>query len=260
MKLAKLFLMAGVAGAAALFSSQAMAANTGEITISVAIKAQNTNSVSKSTDTSKVTSLSWSETQVYSLITNALANVGTNGTGIASTNLPAGGYIAFNPNGNDGNVSGVFYVTNKSGLYYPLSGVDTNGNYYSYMELDAYVADSDDTNSALAILDLGFSDNFNGIETGSFNGANGSGSETATSTAVLYVHDNPYSFNEGNNAGAYYGNGNAFEISGVADIKLTFKDGNVTAWDISLQGTGNAVVDNSQNAIVTSGHLTTSSQ
>lgn len=254
MKLTKTLLIAAVAGTIAFVSGQAMA-STGEITVSATVKEQNTNSISKDTQTSKITSASYNNAKIYSLISNAVVNVGTNGTGIAPGSLPANGYIVFDPNGNDGMVSGTFYATNKSGFYYPLSGLDTNGDYYSFIELDTYSADTDDTNNVTGAINFGFSDNFNGVESGTFNAKTGDGSEGITSTALLYVHDNAYSFNDGNNADEFYSNNNALEIRGIAQMNLTFKDGNVTEWSVSLNGTGNAVVNNSQNAVVTSGQM-----
>jgi hypothetical protein len=257
MKLTKILLVACLAWLAASVANQAMAAS-GEITISATVKEQNTNSATKDTDTSKITTLSWSDSKIYNLISNAVVNASTNGTGILSSNVPANGYIVFNPNLNDGTVSGAFYVTNKSGFYLPLSGTDTNGNYYSFIELDAYLADSDDTNNAVGLVNLGFNDNFNGVESGTFDSTTGNGTQNVTSTALLYVHDNPYSYNDGNNADEYYSNNNAFEIRGIAQIDLTFKDGAVKDWSLSLNGTGNAVVNNNQNAVVTTGHLSAS--
>jgi hypothetical protein len=259
MKLKKNLLMAGIACLMATAASQVMAAN-GVVTMSATVKEQNTNSIAKASDTSKVITLTWTETKIYDLISNAVANASTNGTGILSTNLPSNGYIVFNPNGSDGTVGGTFYATNKSGFYFPLSGTDTNSAYYSFIELDTYLANSDDTNSSVGMVDLGFSDNFNGVETGTYNNSTGNGTQNVTSTALLYVHDNPYSYDDGNNAGGFYSNNNAFELRGIAHTTLTFKDGAVKDWSISLEGTGNAIVNNSQNAVVTSGHFGASQQ
>src|SRR5215469_10131106 len=74
-------------------------------------------------NTATTATMSFNNKFIYTIISNAVANV-TNwaGAAIAPTNLPADGYIAYNPAVNDEMVTGVFYVTNKSGLYYPLSG------------------------------------------------------------------------------------------------------------------------------------------
>lgn len=250
MKFTKIIFNAAIVAAVAFSSTKALAAS-GEISVTGTIKVQNTNSVSKDAESSKVLTLSLKNAQLYSLITNAVFSAATNG--IATTNFPANGYIAFDPNGTDGNVTGTFYVTNKSGFYYPLSGLDTNENYYSFIELDTYNPGTD-----VGAVDFGFSDNFNGVQAGSLNNSTGNGSETVTSTALFYVHDNPYSFNDGNSADQYYSNINAIEIRGIAQMTLTFKTNAVTKWSISLQGTGNAIIDNSQNAVVTSGHMTAS--
>jgi hypothetical protein len=284
MKFNKILLIAAMIGSPALVTTNALALSK-QVTISATVKTQANNTTNRSTDASLTTTLTWNTAKVYNLIATAVANVGTNGTGIVSTNLPLNGYIAFNPNETDGQVYGTFYVTNKTGFFYPLSGTDTNGNYYSFIELDTYLDTTDNssttnvvpvtnlgTNSGTntinpstnnleagaGLIDFGFSDNFNGIETGRFNSANGTGTETAISTALFYVHDNPYAFNAGNNPDGIYDNNNAFEIQGLADISITFKTNDVSRWTITVTGTGNAIVNGSQNAIVTTGRVTVS--
>jgi hypothetical protein len=263
MKLTKMLLLAGTM---TLLTHSAFA-TTDQITFTATVRSQETNAGAKTTETSKTATVAWNNAKLYVLISNAVAHIGTNGTGIAPANVPANGYIAFNPNGTDGNVYGTFYITNKTGFSYPLSGLDTNGNYYSLIELDTYLATTDNTKSPTntitaapgpGLVNFGFSDNFNGIETGVFSTTTGGGSESAVSTALFYVHDNPYSYNGGNNANVFYDNGNAYEIRGLADIVLSYKTNEVLHWTISLTGTGNAVVTNSQNAIVTTGHFSVS--
>jgi hypothetical protein len=259
MKLTQILFVPALVTAMTLASNSAMAL-PGAIAVSAVVRTQSANAAAGNSEVSRTGVMVWNTPKVYSLITSAVANVGTNGTGLASTNLPSDGYIAFNPNGIIGGVAGTFYVTNRSGFSYPLSGVDTNGNYYSFIELDTYLGTTDNTstnstNSTPGLLNLGFSDNFNGIETGGYNTINGGGSESVMSTALFYVHDNPYAFNGGNNPNAFYGNANAFEIQGIADISISYKSSAVLHWSISLSGTGNAVVANSQNAIVISGHF-----
>src|ERR1700722_20322482 len=107
-------------------------------TMEVQTNFDSTNKTEYYIDTSKVTS--FNNKYIYNLISNAVADAyGNLGTNLTPTNLPADGYIAFNINGYDnpyGDGNGTFYVTNKSGLFYPLSGYDTNGLYYSFIEFD----------------------------------------------------------------------------------------------------------------------------
>lgn len=251
MKFTNLLLTAALTATVSLVAGKALA-TTGEVTISGKILTQKAATDKKNVLTSDIVTVDLKNSLVYSLISNAVKNVGTNGTGLSSTNLPANGYIAFNPSGSDGTVGGTFYVTNKTGFYYPLSGLDTNDNYYSFIELDAYNNDSDNTAGQ---LNFGFSGNFNGVESGNFNTSTSDGTISVDSSAVFYFHDNPYSFNGGDNANIYYSNNNAIEIQGVAEIKVTYKAGNITDWTLSLSGTGNAVV-NGNAGLVTDGKVT----
>lgn len=112
------------------------------LNVSGTIKYQNQDTGSKGT----VGSLSFNQKTVYYIVTNALAGnaIGTNGSTlgayISPATMPVDGYIAFNPyNTNADGTYGVFYVTNKSGFNFPLSGLDTDGQYYSFIELDTLV-------------------------------------------------------------------------------------------------------------------------
>ena len=193
---------------------------------------------------------------VYLIISNAVAR--GNVSGIQPTNLPATGYIVYDPNGNDGALTGTFAVTNKGGLYFPLSGIDDNGNYYSYMELDA-------NNQLTGILgfDLGatlfFGDDFNNVF--SFDAK----TQEASSTAVLYVHDNPYAYDAADALAwdfGFLGSGpqglnspnptsnnfqNSIEIKGILTVDLTVKTGATSA---VFHGKGNALINGSSALVL----------
>jgi len=210
-----------------------------------------------------VTAQTFSERGVYELITNAVASASNVSEGaISSEALPANGYIAFDSYGTNyttnGTVYGTFYVTNKSGFYYPLSGTDTNGNYYSFMELDTTIYYESSTNGATngaSEFDFGFCNFGDGLffSVAGYNiSKSNSGSDTSTSKALLYVHDNPYDFGDPNgNDGDYSGfydqdfypfddlNQNAFEIGGVLTTQLGVKDSEINSMHFSLTGSGN---------------------
>jgi len=204
---------------------------------------------------------SLNEKIIYSIITNAVANASVaSGGAITPTNLPANGYIAFDPNDPDGGPEagvGFFYVTNKSGVYWPLSGLDGNGNYYSYIELD-----SQNTFYDLFGFELGFVNSFtNGAPfegVSSYNisqGGSGNGTETDHSTALLYIHDDPYSYDDADDPsiyddnyldqGAFFDavgyNNNAIEIRGIITATLHIQSGNEASSSFSLTGTGNLI-------------------
>jgi hypothetical protein len=178
------------------------------LNVSGTIKLQNQDTATKGT----IATVSFNEKSLYALITNALAS----GTYIPATNMPANGYIAYSTNADtafpETGYNGIFYVTNKSGFYYQLSGLDTS---------DAY---------------------------------NGSGS--GVSTAVLYVHDDPYSYNDADNPDELLNNSNAIEIRGIATIPLKFAAGVNIISSFSLTGTGNSIFEGlSYASLVSSGHV-----
>jgi hypothetical protein len=180
-------------------------------------------------------------------------------TNIAGTNLPANGYIAFDPNHNK------FYVTNGAGFYYPLNGFDANGQYFSWIELDSFVDYGYDGGN----LDYGITFKspvqlFSAVADYKFNFK--CGNSTSTSTAVLYIHDDPYNYDDADNPYAYWENdnpwqGGAFggsddelghnnsmiEIRGVLITRLNFKtiegstviDSEIDSVNFSLSGSGN---------------------
>jgi hypothetical protein len=194
---------------------------------------------------------------IYTIISNALWYASANSAGaITPTNVPPNGYIAFNPIGYDGEVQGTFYVTNKSGFYCPLSGFDANTNYYSFAELDS----QDDYNTNYAGFEFGF---VNFVTNGApFNGptaynisTKGTGTETDQSTALLYIHDDGYSYDDADYPWVYFSNYlmnggtndlltynyNVVEIRGIIKATLGIKTNAVTSTSFSLTGSGNFV-------------------
>jgi hypothetical protein len=210
------------------------------VSINGAITSQNAVSTKNNVETTNFKNTPLRNSTIYGIISNAVANADAYGTGITPVTLPANGYIAFDPNGYDGTVGGVFYVTNKSGFYYPLSGVDVGTNYYSFVELDTY---NNNTNASLGALNVGFNNNFNGVESENFNTANGNGTVSVRSTALFYVHDNPYAFNGGDNAGIFYNNNNALMLNGIATTTLKYVNGSLRSYNINLVGTGNSIMN-----------------
>lgn len=195
--------------------------------------------------------------------------------GVPATNFPAKSYVAYNPLVTDSEgLQGVFYVTNKNGLSYPLSGIDTNGAYYSYAEFDSDNGGA--TNGFLAGFDLGLTitnvDDFNYVS--AFNQSNVTNTSTSTtsSTAVLYIHDNPYAFdaadlwafvngyttnicspNPCGPSGPNYEN--AIEIQGIFVTKSNTNKQGINNGSGSFTGSGNALVNGSE-ALVLSGKAT----
>jgi hypothetical protein len=130
---------------------------------------------------------------LYSWLTMAVAHA-SNGL---ATNLPAKGYIGYDPIAYDGKYFGQFYVAAK-GFYYPLSGLDTNGDHYSYAELNAFdhflqtLGRGDDccccccetnTNSFLTLSNSVYMANY--TETGF-------GKYSAVDDASILIHYDPY--------------------------------------------------------------------
>lgn len=200
--------------------------------------------------------VSFNNKYTYNLISNAVANVGFWADGdIPPTTLPADGCIAFNQTAIITNsLMGVFYVTNKAGFYYPLSGLDTNGEYYSWMELDS----QDEIGYAGSGFRFGFDDQiaggapFNGVAAYNIN-SSFTGTQTFTSTALLYIHDDPYSYddgdypnicfenyrNEGNSDDIQDFNQNAIEVRGIFTMALPFTDSLPMISRFTVTGSGN---------------------
>jgi hypothetical protein len=184
------------------------------------------------------------------MISNAVASTGH--PQLPSKHLPADGYIIFDSTGDsisgtaggDDYVGGVFYVTNKSGFFYRLSGPDATNNYYSYVELD-----SDD---------FGFNDNFWGAYSGYEPTKTDLGTYSETELSLLYIHDNPYAFDDGDNPSEVFNNENAIEIRSTMTaswqgIGKQFESNNR---DVSTgSGTGSAVINYNDEATMASGHV-----
>lgn len=271
----KLLIMAGMAAALALAADKVAAAQPAFPTLSISgtVEEIKTNYYNKSdTNVQTITSQSFNNASIYLLISNAVAQGYV--AGVAATHLPAKGMIVFNPNGSDTLVSGIFFVTNKGTSFsFPLSGVDTNGNYYSYAEFDTH-----NHNSGVLGFDLGsYAQSFNNVGTGSNDDFNevesytdGSPNETAYSTAIFYVHDNPYAYDAADSWAwdYYYGSStetgpilaspnptsanyvNALEIQGILLIQSSANSGSG-----AITGSGNALIKGEQ-ALVLSGKVT----
>jgi len=208
-------------------------------------------------DIASSTTVSFNTKYIYNLISNAVANAyGEIGTNLTPTNLPANGYIAFNVTNVDNpgypvnGDSGTFYVTNKTGFYFPLSGRDATNGYYSFIEFD------DD--------DFDFYDNFYGAYKGSSsNKFPYKGSYTENEPSVFYVHDNPYSYDDGDYPYIVFDNVIAIEIR--SNIKAIWNNTNgiygtpISQSDASTgSGCGTAMINDNYNTAVTSGKITLS--
>jgi hypothetical protein len=247
----KLAMFAVAAAALVLAAGKVEASGNLVLNISGSIQYQVTNSA----NVGKTKTQSFNNATIYNLISNAVANAAN---GIA-TNLPAKGIIAYDPEGYDGTNNGIFYVTDKTnGFYYPLSGFDTNSQYYSFIELDSYVIINN------SILKLGFDYPFDGSASYTLN-ASGNGSLSGKDTALLYIHDNPYVYDTSDFPDNFYGANNTFygsenneqalEIQGIMAISLAYKSNSINSGSISLSGAGNALLNgNNYDASVISGH------
>lgn len=186
------------------------------------------------TNTTARTSLN--EAGVYQFLMDVVSN-GTATYRPAFTNpppLPSDGFIVYDPdiaitnvsnnitNPVYGTIFGLFYVTNKSGFYFPLSGLDTNGDYYSFMELDA---------ADYFFSELGFYNGFRMVGSGHIL-ANNTGSLTDTDNAVLSIHNNPYAFNAADNDKPLIDSNTALEIQGVLKLSI-----NATTTEQKVVGT-----------------------
>jgi len=247
MKLTKILLCAAVASAMAFASSKATAST---LNISGVVKTFGTTRTTSSAVIVTTKTVAFNNKTIYLALSNAIASAHPP-AGLAQ-NLPKDGIIGFNPNAFDGNdVRGVFYVTNAPGkpfFYFALAGTDTNGDAYSYIELD--------TESELA--DLGYSffeedeDVFNWVY--SYVETSKTFQETSTSAALLYIHDNPYDWDDAEFPWEWSFNSSfAIEIRGV--MILNFNSNNTTDHvTVSLKGTGSSYTGG-DDAVVTSGSL-----
>ena len=208
-------------------------------------------------DTNDVTvpmSKSFNNKYIYNIISNAVANAGSYSTNLASTNLPPDGYVGFNPTGSDGEVEGFFYVTNKSGFYLPLSGLDATNGYYSWIELDTKAPIS--AIGGYNYTDIGFGSNFNETYHSTYGQKSGNGDVSVTATALLFIHDNPYVFDDADDPQQYNSQNTGIEIRGIMKINQVYKKGVMTQWTATLSGTGNIFTSTDGNGEVTSAKAT----
>jgi hypothetical protein len=258
----KFILISTMAATLAFAAGTALAVGGGGgnliLNVSGTIKYQNENDEFVGT----VGSHSLNEANVYTLISNAVANASSfSEGGITSTHLPANGYIAYSPGRYDGEVEGTFYVTNKTGFHYLLSGVDTNGNYYSWIELDTIIYYGDDSSLYLGWYDAynpntgDVPDIFEDIASYSYvtktGSTRGNGSANGTSAGVFYIHDDPYNYEDSGYPYVMFddddifgdNNDNALEIRGIVTANFTIKDFDITSGTISIAGGGNFYSD-----------------
>lgn len=244
----KLVILAVTAAAFALAAGKVEASGgTLILNISGSVQYQTTNSDSTNGIVGKVKTQTFNNATVYNMISNAVANAEN---GLAAT-LPAKGIIVFDPTDSDGTNTGFFYVTDKANdFYYQLSGTNASG-YYSFIELDSWVITPDD------YIEFGFGYPFDGSASYNLN-ASGNGSLSGKSTALLYIHNNPYSYDIADNPrGFYSANTEAFEIQGILAVHLTYESDSINGGTLSLTGTGNAIIPGAydiDDASVISGH------
>jgi len=234
MKLTQLLLGVAAAGALAFAPGQAAAAtaSTNHIspfTVSATVKLLGTNFHTGNSnvaviDIQTIVTKSLSTKDVFLLISNAVAS--TNNTTGHRTNFPAGSFLVFDPSRlNADDWQGVFYVTNNNGFYYQLDGFSTNSNYYSYIELDSYA--------------LGYDYNLNEVASYTYNTKTGNGPETDFDTAILYIHDDPASYDIAEYPSEYYSNNYAIVITGI--LRIDFNDtakGSIFSGTLSGAGNG----------------------
>jgi hypothetical protein len=220
------------------------------LTVAATIKSQGTNSTFlKGTESS----LSMNEKVVYTLISNAVADAnGHLGPNLTPAILPADGYIAYN---------GSFYVTNKSGFFFPLSGTDATNGTYSFIEFTTYVTFSPNPGG----FPIGYGDFNNDISSYNISSSSTNGTGTATSTGILFIHDNPYVLDDWDNPDHFFGSSghsdsNAIEIRGIVTTQLKYTDSFSPALtSFSVTGTGNAILNGREYfSLVTSGKATLS--
>jgi hypothetical protein len=279
----KKFLSLSVAMAALTFASSNAPAKDLVLTVSGSAMVQTTNSENKaSVYIGTVKTSSFSNKTIYSLISSAVADAAdASGGNISSTSLPADGYIAFDPAGFDGQVEGIFYVTNKEGSTYQLSGFDNNGNYYSWIELDTQssiyflgnVLGSGWLNTNIVTGDMVLNAPFNGVVSVNLDGEGsakpGTGKVTGTSTSLLYIHDDPYAYDDADDPDIFWNNFldqgggddangqnfNAIEIRGITTATLTYLSF-VPTESLSMTGSGNFVMGGNYGSVVKIGKAT----
>ncbi len=268
-------LMLLIAMAAALAFTPGQASADMILTVSGTAEIQKTNSETKTAFVGTTGNTSFNNKQIYYLVSNAVANVGQWAGGrITPSHLPADGYIAFDPNDSkgpplaypyNGPVTGIFYVTNKSGYHFPLVGFDSNDQYYSWAELDTQNTEYSDAQE-IGVM-FGFAFPFNGVAAYNLSKSNGKGTATETSSGLLYIHDDPYCYDDANNPFIFWNNFplqgsgddmisnniSAIEIRGVVTTSLKILSNNITGGSITLTGTGNLENSGGRGFIVKTG-------
>ncbi len=217
------------------------------LNISCTAQFDKTNYIKGSQNIATTTTESINNRLIYNVISNAVSSL-TNGL---ATHLPANGYIAYEPWQNDGNVTGYFFVTNKTGFYFPLSGYDSNNHYYSFMEVDSY----DSFAQEIGFANMG-NDDINNAASFNINWIKGGGSVKDTETGLLYIHSNPNDFDDLDNPGMYNAdNQDAMEIRGI--FVFSQSGANIS---FSITGSGNInMVDINgvlNQGVITSGKAT----
>jgi hypothetical protein len=195
--------------------------------------------VGESNDVTVTITQTFNTKKIYSILSNAVAHASSYSVNLMSTNLPANGYIAFNPLGDDGGiVDGYFYVTNRSRFYFPLSGFDSQGNFYSWIELDTRVPYAPSGDSII----IGFGDRFYETDRGTYNEKTGNGTSSITATALLFIHDNPYGYDDADNSYDFDANSTGIEIHGLINITQDYKGGMISQWTARMYGEGNILL------------------
>jgi hypothetical protein len=291
-------LLLAVAAALAFAGANGKAASTNSIpalTMSGTLELVKTNYTAKSgKNTIQATEkFSFNNSYIMEIISNALAQ--GYAIGIPPITVPPKSYIVYDPNGVDTNglnpnnidpnaLNGIFYVTNENHFSCPLSGLDTVGDYYSYAEFDS---DNGGTNGEVLGFDLGPYDGYNNLDdfnyVSSFNKSNITNTETQTtsSTAVFYIHDNPYSYDTADLWAWLFGYGNSapnpsspnpscaftnfenplanyensIEIQGILTTKSNTNAKGLSIVSGSFTGIGNALINGNQ-ALILSGKVT----
>src|SRR3954469_4131332 len=143
----KLLLLAFTALTLAFTSNTLAAVAIGDLTLNVSGKAvfPGSDTVKGTQHIISTTTKSFTEADVYSLVKKAISDAVVFFPTVPTQTLPADGRIVYNPTYQTNmytlaiydtvytNITGLFYVTNNSGFYCPLSGRDTNGNYFSFL-------------------------------------------------------------------------------------------------------------------------------
>ncbi len=273
-------------GAAMAFMGANAMANNLILNLSGTAEVQGTNGADKGT----IKTLSLNEKSIYAIISSAVTNAASYSTNLASlssTTLPSDGYIVFNPEASDTTVTGVFYVTNKTGFYFPLSGLTTNAfstNYYSFIELDTTLIRGG--TNGIETNNWGFSTyyyggtlgaihatnetiNFETISSYSLGKTTGTGSDKSLSKALLYIHDNPLAYGDPPNDLStsydpeqypfnpfFLNSYSALEIGGILTANLGIKTNSVVSGTLTLPGTGNFYYAGTYHGVTTGAKAT----